>query len=250
MKLLTNKITTITLAALCLVLIPIIIILAGNASTANNKLEPVIAELEHTKGLLEYEVALTEWYNEVQLANHEQTSATIQNLVDKVTVLEQAERDAYKASIGAVNSYTASYDALMNERDYLAGKLAEAITYAQMVRIVEVDKRILVDTDDWVSLAELEGFLDEDDTDEVLVFTANATFNSSCEDRAFQLRHRAFDIGKRLEMEALTPAEYKKWYSDTIASDKLHAICKAIIGNEVWYVEPADDRHWIGAYLD
>jgi len=231
-------------------MLPVIIVLAGNATTANGKLGPIAAELEYTKGLLAYEIGMTEWYEATQLATHKQTSATIQGLVDKVAALEQGEVDAYNASLVAVNQYTAAYNALQSERDYLAGKLAEAITYAQTVRIVEVDKRILVDTNDWVSLAELEAFLDKDDTDEVLVFTANATFNSSCEDRAFQLRKRAFDIGKRLEIEVITPAEYKKWYTDVIASDKLHAICKAIIGNEVWYVEPADDRIWIGAYLD
>ena len=250
MKLLNNKRTTIVLSILCLILLPATIILASTAYSANEKLDPVIAELEHTKGLLEYETALTEWYNEVQLAKHKQTSAVIQGLVDKVAVLEQEKADAYNASLEAVNSYTASYNALMNERDYLAGKLAEAITYAQTVRIVEVEKRIMIEPKNWVSLVELEEFLDGDNTNEVLVFTANATFNSSCEDRAFQLRKRAFDIGKRLEMEAITPAEYKKWYDDTIASNKLHAICKAIIGNDVWYIEPADDRHWIGAYLD
>ena len=239
-----KNITTVVLTTLCLILF--ITTLAFAESAAGAKAE-----------LADQETRLIEWAKNTQLIPFDYNAEIIDKLNVKadelkarIATLEQEKVDAYRASIEAINSYTASYNTLMSERDFLAGKLAESLTRAQVVRIVEVDKRILVDTEDWVSLAELEAFLDEDDTDEVLVFTANATFNSSCEDRAFQLRHRAFDIGKRLEMEALTPAEYKKWYDDTIASDRLHAICKAVIGNECWYIEPADDRHWIGAYLD
>jgi len=200
--------------------------------------------------LAEQETRLIDWANQVQSVPIDYNTEIIDKLNARIAALEQDKVDAYNASSEAINSYATSYNALLAERDFLAGKLAESLTRLQTVRVVEVEKYIKVETKDWVSLEELEEFLDNDDTDEVLVFTANATFNSSCEERAFQLRKRAFDIGKRLETEDLTPAEYKKWYGDTIASDRLHAICKAIIGNEVWYIEPADDRHWIGAYLD
>jgi len=250
MKILTNKITTITLGALCLIMIPVIIILAGNVSSANDRLDPVMTELEHTQGLLEYERGLVAWYKESQRASSVKTASMVQELHNRIAGLEQEKADTYQASLIAYNSQIASYNALLAERDDLSGKLAEALTRSQKVNIVEVEKYVYLDLQDWRSVEELKAFLAEDNTDTVLKFTGNVTFNSSCEERAFQLRKRAFDIGKRLEMEILTPAEYKKWYGDTIASDSLHAICKAVIGNEVWYIEPADDRHWIGAYLD
>jgi len=124
----------------------------------------------------------------------------------------------------------------------------------EVEKIVEVEKEVTVKPTDWVSLIELENFLDDDDTDSHIFLKADANgiikFSGTCEEYAFQLRDRAFDAGKRLETEDLTPAEYKRWYGKTIDKNSLHCICKAIIGNEVWYIEPADDRHWIGAYLD
>jgi len=231
-------------------MLPVIIVLGGNASSAGEKLEPVIAELDHTKGLLEYEKGLVAWYKESQQDYYAKMGAMVQELNNRIAGLQQEKTSAYQVSLETYNSQVAAYNALLAERDDLSGKLTEALVRGQEVKVVEVEKRVLVDTKNWVSVAELEEFLDNDDTDEVLVFTANATFNSSCEDRAFRLRRRAFDIGKRLEMEVLTPAEYKEWYGDTIASNRLHAICKAVVGNDVWYIEPADDRHWIGAYLD
>ncbi len=250
MKMLANKPITIILSILCLIMIPVIIVLAGKASDVDGELEPVIAELEYTKGLLEKEIGMTAWYGSVQLAERKQSQVTIQGLVNRAAELEQHNNESFTASLQAANSYTTAYNALLTERDYLAGKLAEAIVYAQVVRIVEVEKKVLVDTQDWESLTELEEFLAEDNTDTVLVFKGSVVFNSSCEERAFQLRGGAFDIGKRLETEDLTPPEYKIWYDDTIANNKRHAICKAIIGNEVWYIEPADDRHWLAGYLD
>ncbi len=249
MKLPNNKRTTIILGILCLIMLPVIIILAGHTS-ANGELDPLLAELEHTKGLLEYEIGMTAWYEAVQLEKHKQSASTIQGLVNKIAGLEQEKAGTYQASLVAYNNQVASYNALLAERDDLSGKLTRALILVREPKIVEVVKVVQAQGKDWVSVGELEEFLANDDTDNVTVFVGSVVLNSACEEKAFQLRERAFEIGKRLETEDLTPPEYKKWYGETIASDRLHCINKAVIGNEVWYIEPSDDRIWIGAYLD
>lgn len=251
MKLQKNKITTIILGALCLIMLPVIIVLAGNTSDANGDLEPLLADLEYTKGLLAYEIGMTAWYEAVQLEKHKQSASTIQGLVGKIAGLEQEKADTYRASMVAYNYQTASYNALLAERDDLSGKLTRAVILTREPKIVEVEKIIIRDTNDWVSVAELEAFLLNDDTDNHTSFVGSIIFEGSCEDRAFALRRRAFEIGRRLETEYLTPAEVLRWYSDNITDATPHYISKAQIGsNEIWYIEPSDDRIWIGVYLD
>ena len=120
-------------------------------------------------------------------------------------------------------------------------------------RVVEIP----VDLTDWSSLEELQNFLDKDDTDEVLVLVANPAtglivFNGQCGDRAFNLRARASQIGKRLETEALTRDEYIKYYGEDggLGENDGHYINKAVIGNMVYFVEPSTDYVWLVYYLD
>lgn len=106
-------------------------------------------------------------------------------------------------------------------------------------------------------MEELQAFLDNDDTNEVLRLvcrpgTGLVELNNQCEDRAFNLRARASEIGKRLETESLTRTEYIKYYGDNggLGVNDGHIINKAIIGNEIWFVEPSTDRVWLVYYLD
>jgi len=75
-------------------------------------------------------------------------------------------------------------------------------------------------------------------------------FDTDCDDRAMSLQQRALEEGCILSLETLTRAEYRQYYGRTIYGGRLHLICNAAIGNELWYIEPRDNRIWIGAYLD
>ena len=85
---------------------------------------------------------------------------------------------------------------------------------------------------DWDSVLELQCFLELDDAP--LVLKSGESFSGQCENYAFQLRDRAREWGRLLDVEILTPREFKKYYGKR---GGYHAINKAIIGNEWWYVD-------------
>jgi len=124
--------------------------------------------------------------------------------------------------------------------------------------VVFVDRPVQLT--DWESVEELEGFLENDDTDSVIRLVAgadgNVNFNGQCEDRAFQLRGSAESICKRLETEILNKTEcikYQQYYKGNpynLPAGGGHMICKAIIGNDVYFVEPSNDAIWLAYYLD
>ena len=136
-------------------------------------------------------------------------------------------------------------------------KVVETIEVEKIVsveRIVEVPVEVNKKLRDWESIEELTEFLENDDTDTYFFLKADSdgkiAFNGQCEDLALQLRDRAMSIGKYLSVQVLSPQEYEKWYGVTVGPDVYHAICMARIGNEFWYIEPDNDRHWLALYLD
>ncbi len=121
-------------------------------------------------------------------------------------------------------------------------------------REVKVPVEVPVMLKDWDSLEQLEEFLINDDTDKRVILTVNGEgkliFDEQCEDYALQLRDRAMAIGMYLSIEVLHPIEYEKWYGKLAKPNKYHAISMARIGNELWYIEPQTDKHWLAIYLD
>ncbi len=107
---------------------------------------------------------------------------------------------------------------------------------------------------DWTSIQELEAFLEQDDTDHYIYLIADkdgiVKFNGQCEDADMQLRNRAMQWGRFLSIEVLDTAEYQKWYGGVLPYNNSHAICSAITGNEIWFIEPSTDRHWLAWDLD
>lgn len=102
---------------------------------------------------------------------------------------------------------------------------------------------------DWDSLLELKCFLALDSGAVTIKVdsTGTVSFDGQCEDFAFSLRDRAEAWGRRLEVEILTPYEMNKYYQK---GGKYHAINKAVIGNEWWYVDKKEDKLWNPINLD
>ena len=123
-------------------------------------------------------------------------------------------------------------------------------------KIVYQDKIKFQKLTDFASLEELQAFLAQDNTSEWLILTASSSgtvqFDGACEDYAFQLRDRASQIGKRLETELLTKSEYAKYYGEYggLGVNDMHMVNKAVIGNDVYLIEPQDDRVWKVVELD
>lgn len=137
----------------------------------------------------------------------------------------------------------------------LVGRCVKGDEYPLCPYVIFVDRPVQLS--DWDSVEELQAFLDE--TTIRLVIVSGESFNGQCENMAFQLRDKAAEQGKRLETEILTRAECYKYQEylgipyEMIWSLKQsdgHVICKAVIGNEVWFIEPSNDNHWIAYYLD
>jgi hypothetical protein len=74
--------------------------------------------------------------------------------------------------------------------------------------------------------------------------------NNQCEDIAIGLRDKALKVGRLLETEILIQSEVLKYYPAEFRPDAPHMICKAIIGNEVYFIEPATRTVWMAYYLD
>ena len=110
------------------------------------------------------------------------------------------------------------------------------------------------------SVDELDKFLASDNTDLGLEIkqtvnlkadsTGRIVFGGDCEDYAAQLQRRAAVIGKLLDTENLTPAEYYAVYHKSIPENEKHRINKTDIGNCTYYIEPTTDNYWIAARLD
>lgn len=132
------------------------------------------------------------------------------------------------------------------------------ITIVEVPKYIEVQKIITKveykTLDDWDNKDELLNFIADDDTDTHIILKANSegiiSFDGQCEDFAIQLINRAEAIGKRLYFIPLHRSEYAKWYGESIPIGTYHAICCAIIGNDVYYIEPQDDRCWKALELD
>lgn len=123
---------------------------------------------------------------------------------------------------------------------------------------VRIYDPVYTSLEDWQSVEELQDFLDSDDTDSHVILRSQTggdiSFTGQCEDFALQLRDRAAAIGKNLEVIAIDRTEFNKWKSyfgdKSLKNGDYHALNMAIIGNEIWYVEPQQDVCWHTMYLD
>jgi hypothetical protein len=109
-------------------------------------------------------------------------------------------------------------------------------------------------------LQTLKEFLAKDNTDRSILLKADTKgdikFDGFCEEKAFQLRDRAVAQGIKMETEILSRSECFRWqyyikgnvYS--LQAYDGHYICKTVIGNDIWFIEPQNDKIWIAYHLD
>jgi len=116
-------------------------------------------------------------------------------------------------------------------------------------------KEVTIPLEDWASLDELKEFLKEDNTDRHTILIANEKgevfLDGRCRVKAEQLRDNAFAIGKRLETESLTRTEAIMYFDigQKLSPWDRHEVCKALIGNEIWFVEPSSDQIFMAYYI-
>lgn len=83
-------------------------------------------------------------------------------------------------------------------------------------------------------LGELVEFVNEDKTNEIeysLLF--------DCDKFAFELQKNAFKLGYIVNMQSITPEEYKEYFGVDI--NGYHMICSTVAGNSFYYIDAQND---------
>jgi hypothetical protein len=102
---------------------------------------------------------------------------------------------------------------------------------------------------DFQSVEELKDFLAQDKAP--LILKANVSgvvsFNNVCNEYAIQLRDRAQEKGKNIEVVVVSRLEYylrtHRYFDDPDA--KYHTMNMAIIGRTYYLIEPKTDEIWL-----
>lgn len=112
----------------------------------------------------------------------------------------------------------------------------------EVIREVVVDK--LVELREFTSLGELERWLAEDDTDQYIHLVAGEdgvcrqSDKYDCDDYAFQLQRRAAKSGFLMSATIID------------RQGKPHMINLTCIGNDIYYIEPQEDKVWFYCHKD
>lgn len=123
---------------------------------------------------------------------------------------------------------------------------------------VEVDKivekpvtvEVIKPLKDFASLNELDSFLET--YQPLKTYVPGGQLLGQCEDYALDMIAKAEAQGYKLHMSILLEDSYRKFYNyDGYWPPKTcHAICGAIIGDSVYFIEPLAKKYWLAAYLD
>ena len=108
----------------------------------------------------------------------------------------------------------------------------EVVKEVEIIREVTVE--VPIELRNFSDLQELEVWLEEDDTDRHFYFTGKIDDKYDCEDYAFALINNAREDGYDIHLQ--------------IQND--HAFNSTIIGNNIYFIEPSNDKVWLAHYLD
>ena len=115
-----------------------------------------------------------------------------------------------------------------------------------VIEIVEV----AVELRNFESTEELENWLSENHIDEaVMLYASGKRFD--CDDYARRLIKDARADGFQLWLQVLLP-DYRRLDTGerVTESDQAHALCSAIIGDRLYFIEPQTDDYWFVAKVD
>ena len=73
-----------------------------------------------------------------------------------------------------------------------------------------------------------------------------ANLNAPCVSVAIAMRDYAATQGYFLSLNALSPADFAQWYKRPLTNEG-HMVNMAVIGKNIYYIDPADKRIWLGA---
>ena len=147
-----------------------------------------------------------------------------------------------------VNNFDLGYEQGFQD-GYNQGYISH-IEYRDIINYVdrEVIKEVIVEKPielrEFTSLEELKAWLVEDDTDEYVYLVAGedgvlrTSDKYDCDDYALQLQRRAAKSGFLMSATIIEK------------QGKSHMINLAIIGNDIYYIEPQTDQVWFHSHKD
>jgi len=119
-----------------------------------------------------------------------------------------------------------------------------------IIEQVEVPVAVPIELREFETTEELEGWLAENHIDEAIMLYASGK-EFDCDDYTRRLIRDAKTDGYQLWFQVLPP-DYRR--PDTgerlTKNDEAHALCSAIIGNRLFFIEPQTDDYWFVAEVD
>ncbi len=119
-----------------------------------------------------------------------------------------------------------------------------------MVEYIERVKRVPVELRNFSDLGELKQWLEDEMNVTAIRFQLSNT-EVDCDDYSLEMQNRALADGYIISFELIGRSEYNALFSTKLPpSQSLHAINLAIIGNDVYYIEPQTGEVAFAAHLD
>ncbi|MBA7613975.1 hypothetical protein ES703_21236 [subsurface metagenome] len=144
--------------------------------------------------------------------------------------------------VGAYIGQETSEPEVVTEVQYEVKYVERPDKIVEKIMEVEVIKEVPREIREFESLQELKQFLEDDDTNEILrLYPIKGTggvisFTGPCDYYALNLQRRALEAGYLMSIEIIEK------------DNEPHMINSAIIGNEVYYIEPQTDEVWLWGY--
>ncbi len=157
----------------------------------------------------------------------------------------------YVSPVALVPQTTAAIEPIVESR-LVARHTVEYIDRpVTVVKNVEYVQKIPVELRDFNDLEELKQWLVAVEMNTSTVYFQSADAAIDCDDYALDLQRKALADGYIMSFEVIARSEYNPLFkSDLPPGQSLHAVNLAIIGNNVYYIEPQTDEIVFAVRLD
>ena len=120
-----------------------------------------------------------------------------------------------------------------------------------VVKYIERVERVPVALRNFNDIEELKRWLVEVDKNTATIYFQQPDAKVDCDDYALALQHKALADGYMMSFEVIGRSEYNALFkAKSLLSQSIHAINLAIIGNDVYYIEPQTDEVVLATHLD
>ncbi len=120
-----------------------------------------------------------------------------------------------------------------------------------VVKYIERVTRVAVELRNFSDLEELKQWLIEVDANTTTIYFQSPGDTVDCDDYAIALQQKALADGYLISLEIIETSEYNRLFkSNELPPNSLHAINLAIIGNDIYYIEPQTGEITFAMHLD